>query len=112
VFTNLIDNAIKYRDPARPLSITVTGGLHGQRARYDVADTGLGIAEEFQPKVWQLFHRLDPNGSVSGEGLGLTLVQRLLDRLRGQITLKSTPGEGSCFTVELPASPHSGATNA
>jgi signal transduction histidine kinase len=103
VFTNLIDNAIKYRDPTRPLTITVTGRQEGQRVRYDVADTGLGIAEDFQPKVWQLFHRLDPNGPVSGEGLGLTLVQRLLERLHGQITLTSTPGQGSCFRVELPA---------
>jgi signal transduction histidine kinase len=110
VFTNLIDNAIKYRDPARPLAITVTGNQHGQRVKYYVADTGLGIAEEFQPKVWQLFHRLDPNGSIKGEGLGLTLVQRLLESLHGQITLKSTPGEGSCFTVELPAGLSSGAT--
>lgn len=110
VFTNLIDNAIKYRDPLRPLCITVTGHQHGQHVKYQVADTGLGIAEEFQPKVWQLFHRLDPGGSVKGEGLGLTLVQRLLERLHGRITLRSTLGEGSCFTVELPASHFSGVT--
>lgn len=105
VFTNLIDNAIKYRDPVRPLHIAIQGSLHAERVRYTVTDTGLGIAEEFQPKVWQLFHRLDPNGAVAGEGLGLTLVRRILERQRGQITLTSTAGEGSCFSVELPASP-------
>jgi signal transduction histidine kinase len=103
VFTNLIDNAIKYRDPARPLEIRISGDCKGDRSRYSVTDTGLGIAAELQPMVWQLFHRLDPNGSVSGEGLGLTLVRRLLERQQGSIGLTSTPGQGSCFTVELPA---------
>ena len=103
VFTNLIDNAIKYRDPARPLEIRISGHREGLRARYAVSDTGVGIAAELQPKVWQLFHRLDPNGPVAGEGLGLTLVRRLLERQQGSISLTSAPGQGSCFTVELPA---------
>jgi signal transduction histidine kinase len=112
VLTNLIDNAIKYRDPARPLAISITGSQQNRRARYAVADTGLGIAEEFQPKVWQLFHRLNPNGTVAGEGLGLTLVQRIVERLHGHISLTSTAGAGSCFTIDLPACPPSGATTA
>lgn len=103
VFSNLIDNAIKYRDPVRPLEIHITGSLNGERACYAVADTGIGIAENYQPKVWELFHRLDPNGPIAGEGLGLTLVQRILARHRGRISLISNPGKGSCFTVELPA---------
>jgi signal transduction histidine kinase len=103
VFTNLIDNAIKYRDPARELAIRISGHRDGHRVRYAVTDTGLGIATESQPKVWQLFHRLDPNGPVAGEGLGLTLVHRLLERQQGRIELTSTPGQGSCFAVDLPA---------
>jgi len=103
VFSNLIDNAIKYRDPARPLEIHITGSINGERACYAVADTGIGIAENYQPKVWELFHRLDPNGPIPGEGLGLTLVQRILARHHGRVSLISNPGKGSCFTVELPA---------
>lgn len=112
VFTNLIDNAIKYRDPARALTIAINGSLHGGKVRYTVADTGLGIAEEFQPKVWQLFHRLNPNGTVAGEGLGLILVRRILERLHGHISLTSKAGEGSCFTIELPACSTSGDSHA
>jgi signal transduction histidine kinase len=103
VFTNLIDNAIKYRDPSRLLEVRVSGERVGSGVRYGVADTGLGIAADFQPRVWQLFHRLDPNGPVPGEGLGLTLVRRIVERHHGQVTLTSEPGTGSCFTIELPA---------
>lgn len=109
VFTNLIDNAIKYRDPVRPLEIRVSAETDGRRVRYTVADSGVGIAPEYQPRVWELFHRLDPNGPVSGEGLGLTLVRRILDRLHGHIRLESTPGVGSCFIVDLPRATTEGA---
>ena len=54
-------------------------------------------------KVWELFHRLDPAGPIAGEGLGLTLARRIIDRLHGQIRLESTLGEGSRFIIELPA---------
>lgn len=103
VFTNLIDNAIKYRDPARPLVISVSGELQDKRAVYAVSDTGLGIAADYQPKVWQLFHRLDPKGPVSGDGIGLTLVRRIIERHNGKISLTSQPGSGSRFDIELPA---------
>jgi signal transduction histidine kinase len=103
VFSNLIDNAIKYRDPQRPLRIGVSGERHGDLVRYRVCDNGIGIAEDFQQQVWQLFHRLDPNGPVPGEGLGLTMVLRILQRQQGRIELQSSPGQGSCFSVELPA---------
>ena len=103
VFTNLLDNAIKYRDPARPLQIRISGRSDGERAHYEVADNGVGIAENHQSKVWQIFQRLDPHGPVPGEGLGLTLVRRILERHNGHITLTSTLGIGSCFAIELPA---------
>ena len=103
VFTNLLDNAIKYRDPARPLELRVSGELLGKSVRYVVSDNGPGIGKEFQGKVWELFHRLDPAGPIAGEGLGLTLARRIIDRLHGQIRLESTLGEGSRFIIELPA---------
>ncbi len=103
VFTNLLDNALKYLDPGRPLKIRVTGHLDGELSCYCVADTGVGIAPEHQEKVYELFHRLDPGGAVPGEGLGLTLVRRILDRHDGDIRLESSPGEGSRFFVDLPA---------
>lgn len=103
VFTNLIDNAIKYRDSSRETVIEVSGWVDGGQAVYCVKDNGIGIEEAFQGKVFEIFHRLDPEAGVAGEGLGLTIVIRIVDRLGGRIWLESESGVGCEFFVALPS---------
>ncbi len=104
IFANLVGNALHYLDEGRPGRIEV--GLDRDEAAlntYYVRDNGVGIAEEHKAKIFQIFQRLQPE--TEGEGLGLALVRRMVDRHGGRIWVESVLGEGSTFFVQLPVSP-------
>ena len=103
VFSNLLDNAIKYRDSVRPLRVRVWGRREDARTVYCVEDNGLGVAPEHQQKIWNLFYRIGPQGSGAGEGIGLPAVQRIVERHGGTVWLESEIGQGSRFFLALPA---------
>jgi PAS domain S-box-containing protein len=105
VFSNLLDNALKYRAQNRPLILRVHGRVDADDAIYCVEDTGRGIAPAHQARIWDLFHRLDPQDPTGGEGLGLTLARRIVERHGGRVWVESEPGQGSRFYVALPAAP-------
>lgn len=106
VFANLVGNALNYLDPARPGRVEI-GGREGQDAAsntYFVADNGLGVPPAHLPKLFQAFQRLHQDKAL-GEGVGLALVRRLVERMSGNIWAESSPGAGTTFFFTLPAAP-------
>lgn len=101
VFANLIDNAIKYRSRERPLTLSITGRTDGTKCVFCVEDNGTGIPPNRADKIWELFARLNPS-LASGDGLGLNLVKRIVDRHRGEVHMEPNPGGGCRFFVSLP----------
>ena len=100
VFSNLIENAIKYRDPSRQLQLGITGHLVDDQCIYQFADNGIGIEPEYHDIIFELFQRLAPRHS-NGLGLGLAIVRRALDHMGGTIQVAPRPGGGTVFTVML-----------
>lgn len=103
IFSNLLDNAVKYRDSARPLRVRIWGRKEDTLSVYCIEDNGLGVAPEYQQKIWNIFYRLNPQDSIHGEGLGLTVVQRIVERHGGKIWMESDAGKGCKFFLSLPA---------
>jgi len=104
IIINLLDNAVKYS----PADAVVTASLVLKAPRKDrvllvVADQGPGIPPEAIPEIFRRFYRIDPARTGSqGSGLGLSIVERLVELHGGSVSVRSSPGEGSTFTVDLP----------
>ena len=101
IFSNLIDNALKYTADGRAGVIEVLGRTQGGLACISVRDNGRGIAARDRERVFELFRRAGVQDRP-GEGIGLAHVKALVRRLGGTIECESTLGEGSVFTVRLP----------
>lgn len=102
IFANILGNALKYLDDSRPGSIQVSGKVDGMYSVYCIEDNGIGIEENHLKNIFEIFHQLGPDQN-RGEGLGLTIVKRIVGRLNGAIEVTSKIGVGSRFYVSLPA---------
>jgi signal transduction histidine kinase len=99
---NLFSNAIKYRDPTRPLIIQIESGQEEQFICLSFQDNGLGIdLQKFGDKIFGLYNRFH-TGVVPGKGIGLNLIKTQVETLGGKIELNSKPGEGCLFKVYFP----------
>ena len=108
VFSNLVDNAVKYLRPGVPGTVSVTAEAANGRVTFRVADNGRGIDPRDHKRVFELFRRSGPQDRP-GDGIGLAHVKTLVRQLGGTITLASTPGQGSTFLVSLPLEPYGAA---
>jgi signal transduction histidine kinase len=102
ILGNLLDNAIKYQDPSRPLRIAVSARhVPGNRVVIEIEDNGRGIADPDHERVFELFRR---SGSQTrpGEGIGLAHVRTMVRSLGGDVALTSRLGQGTTFIVNLP----------
>lgn len=103
LFTNLIENALKYHHPGRPPEITVTAEPdNGGFWHFRVTDNGIGIAREHWVQIFAIFQRLHTVDSYPGNGVGLALCRRMVHRWGGTIWVESVPGEGSTFHFTAP----------
>jgi PAS domain S-box-containing protein len=102
VLVNLLSNAIKYNRPGG--TVTLRTRAIDDEVRVDVADTGIGMDEAQQRDLFQPFNRLGAERlSIDGTGLGLVIARSLVEGMRGRLEVESRAGEGSCFSVWLPA---------
>ena len=109
VMNNLLSNALKYTRPGDSVSVTVTQEDRGDMDSYKivVADTGIGMSEEYLPHVFELYAREQRFGTAQtvGTGLGMPITKSLVTQMGGSIEVSSTLDEGTTFTVTLPFSP-------
>jgi signal transduction histidine kinase len=103
VLANLVDNAIKYTPEGGAIRLDAKRGADTVVMR--VADTGIGIDGDELPRIWERLYRGDRSRSERGLGLGLSLVQAVVEAHGGHVSAESAPGKGSVFTVALPAGP-------
>ncbi|MDD3877668.1 MAG: PAS domain S-box protein [Bacteroidales bacterium] len=100
VFSNLIDNAVKYMDKDNGGQIIISNEIVNGKIIYCVEDNGPGISKEYHQKIFEIFHRLSTK--TEGEGLGLSIVQKIIEKHGGNIRVDSEIGTGSKFFIEIP----------
>jgi len=103
VLYNLVDNAVRFTPPGG--TVTVTGTRREDRVAIEVSDSGVGIAPEHLPRLFERFYRADASRSREGggTGIGLAIARSIVESHGGRITATSEPGHGSAFTFDLPA---------
>ncbi len=102
ILHNLLSNAVKFTAKGE-VELAILPGLTGSEIQFEVRDTGIGLSEEQQAKIFDKFVQADQSTSrkYGGSGLGLSIVSHLVELMHGQIDVESNLGKGSCFTLRL-----------
>jgi len=101
---NLVDNSIKYSEPGNPVLVQACKGA--DEVVINITDKGCGISKEHLKRIFERFYRVDKARSrrVGGTGLGLAIVRHIVNAHNGRVTVQSSPGRGSTFSIHLPVS--------
>ena len=104
LWSQLLSNAIQYTPQGGRITLSLKTNSHERQVQGTVSDTGIGIATEEIPRIFEVFYRSDAAKSIkeTGTGLGLPIIQQILSLYGGTIEIDSTPGEGSSFRFTLP----------
>jgi two-component system sensor kinase FixL len=109
LFQNLIGNALKFHKPDVPPVVKVKGSLissplpgRGKACQIVIEDNGIGFDEKYLDKIFTIFQRLHGRHEYEGTGIGLAVCRKIVDRHKGHITAKSSPGNGATFILTLP----------
>lgn len=109
LFQNLIGNAIKFRAPDRDPSIIIDATRSNGAWVFSVRDNGIGIESQYSERIFQMFQRLHGRDQYEGNGIGLAIAKKIVERHGGSIWLTSAVGEGTVFYFTLPVSDERGA---
>jgi signal transduction histidine kinase len=101
--SNLLGNALKFVREGEAPRVVVRSEKREENVRLWVEDSGIGIRPEYQDRIFGLFKRLHHVDQYPGTGVGLAVVKRAVERMRGTVGLESEYGKGSCFWIELMA---------
>lgn len=105
VISNLLVNAVKFVKPGHKPKVVISSEARGaDRARIWFVDNGIGIPEWAQQQIFQIFHRLDTDDKFEGTGIGLSIVRKAMERMKGEVGVESDGVNGSRFWIELPRS--------
>ncbi|HEY7698203.1 MAG TPA: ATP-binding protein, partial [Vicinamibacteria bacterium] len=105
VFANLLGNSVKYTRGKDPARIEVGARVEGDENLYYVRDNGVGFNQDYSHKLFGVFQRLHSAKDFEGTGVGLALVQRIVQRHRGRVWGEGKLGEGATFFFTLPRAP-------
>ncbi|WP_373532551.1 ATP-binding protein [Vampirovibrio sp.] len=103
LFQNLIENALKYQAPQAIPVVEISSTQQKQTCQITVSDNGIGFDQQHAEHIFDAFYRIHGIEDYSGSGMGLAICKRIAKRHKGSITARSTPGEGSVFTITLPS---------
>jgi light-regulated signal transduction histidine kinase (bacteriophytochrome) len=102
LFQNLLDNALKFQGEEPPL-VEIAATPRGDHWQFSVKDNGIGIGSQHMDRIFQIFQRLHERDKYDGNGIGLGIAKRIVERHGGRIWLESEPGVGSTFLFTLAA---------